>query len=380
MRVQEVLAMGIAVQLGAATAIAQPVIDEVRGVWEHEATVTVEGRGFGEKPRAEPLVWDDASGTQVQTLWDGAWPVDSTNRDFNLKYRDPIRGVKPPHGRIGRYLAGAHGESKPRAGYNVMVWKAYAQTGTTYASFWYQIDPAWTTGGDNNHKMGIHSTGEPPYVPPHFHIIYAGGKGPSSATAAVQWNIYSGREQFLRENPRRNFARTWTGGRAGTNPTGRWVKVEYVAKWSAGDDGFFRIYDDGALVLDYRGRTDAAPGTARAQAFGGFARPYGESTNWRYFTDLYFDTSHARVILGNRERLDDCTVREVQIPQVWSDGSVTIQANLGTFTAGDTAYLFVVDGNNEVNTRGAAVRIGGGSGGTPETAPAAPTGLRIIGR
>ena len=41
--------------------------------------------------------------------------------------------------------------------------------------------------------------------------------------------------------------------------------------------------------------------------------------------------------------------REIQIPTAWSDNSITIKINQGSFQAGDTAYLFVVDEEGNVS-------------------------------
>jgi hypothetical protein len=379
-----------AVVLGAAIAVlgpqvaaqAQPVITSASGQWSHKASVTIAGARFGSKSRPAPLVWDDASGANVLDKWDGGWPNNSKNSDYDIAYRTPIRGVSPPHNRVGRYLAGAHGESLANAGYNVMVWKKYQNTGSMYLSYWYQLDPAWTFGGDNNHKLAIHAIQEPPYAKPHFNYGYPGGWGPRSLDADVKWNIYTTYPKyFLKPNKRLNNGYTWYGG-IGTNPVGRWVKHEIIAKWSPGSDGMVTVYDNGKKVLEYRGRTDAASGTSRVEAIGGFARPYGRPNNWRYFADMYVDTTLARVMLGNASTLEGSTKREVQIPTQWSGSSITLSVNLGTFKEGETAYVYVVDADGNANEDGYPIRVGGG-GGAPQTDPTAPpkapTSLRVVG-
>ncbi|MPY87963.1 MAG: hypothetical protein GEU99_08585 [Luteitalea sp.] len=351
------------------------------GQWSHKASVTITGSRFGSKSTPAPLIWDDASGTDILDKWDGGWPNRAKNSDYDIAYRKPIRGVSPPHNRVGRYLAGAHGESLADTGYNVMVWKEHQSTGSMYFSYWYQIDPAWKFGGDNNHKLAIHSIGQPPYVPEHINFVYPGGWGPKSPTSDVKWNIYSSaNNHFLRPNERLNTGpHSWYGGVLGTNPVGRWVKHEVIAKWSPGEDGMVLIYDNGKMVIEYHGRTDAAPGTTRVEAIGGFARPYGNPNNWRYFADIYVDTTFARVMLGNASTLEKSTKREVQIPAKWADSSITVSVNLGTFGQGETVYLYVVDSNGNVNAEGHPVRVGGGSPGPEPTVPRAPTGLRIVG-
>jgi hypothetical protein len=62
-----------------------------------------------------------------------------------------------------------------------------------------------------------------------------------------------------------------------------------------------------------------------------------------FLDDIYlqFDTQ-ARVELGNERIYDACTQLEIQNPTAWKDDAITIVLNQGAFTAGDSAYLFVV--------------------------------------
>src|SRR5690606_7528139 len=90
-------------------AFAAPVVQQVTGTMTHKGRVTIAGNGFGSKATGSPLVWDDASGTNFSAKWDGAWP--NNNSAYNTTYRTPHRGISPPHGRVNRYIAGAHAQS-----------------------------------------------------------------------------------------------------------------------------------------------------------------------------------------------------------------------------------------------------------------------------
>jgi hypothetical protein len=85
----------------------------------------------------------------------------------------------------------------------------------------------------------------------------------------------------------------------------------------------------------------------------------GYKSNWRYYDDIYVDLGLARVVLANNTVLSRATIIENQIPTSWSDGSITATVNLGQFTQGQTAYLFVVDATGTPNATGAAVTAGG---------------------
>lgn len=82
-----------------------------------------------------------------------------------------------------------------------------------------------------------------------------------------------------------------------------------------------------------------------------------------HFDDFYVDDTWARVMIGNASTLSASTVLEVQIPSAWSDTSITVQVNRGSFGSTDSAYLFVVDANNVVSA-GQAITFGDTGGGS----------------
>lgn len=85
---------------------------------------------------------------------------------------------------------------------------------------------------------------------------------------------------------------------------------------------------------------------------------------FRYFDDVYVDTTFSRIVLANDESYQRATIVEPQLPSAWGDTAVTATVNLGQLPAGQTAYLFVFDADNEHNDPGVPVEVGaGGSGG-----------------
>lgn len=359
----------VAILLGASAALAQPVVSSASGTWAHKGTVTISGSGFGTKPTAAPLVWDDASGTDLGAKWDGAIPSAATTAVANIAYRAPIRGIAPPHTRTNRYIAGAHAQEAYDAGYNVMVWKNRSVTypSTTYVSYYFRADDAWVFGGDDNFKNFAWSVGPDPYQGNYWYIEY--NPRPTSRTSYCGWTLYDSGSMGL------NPAITWGGGC--TNPMGgQWVKVEMLIRFSRGTDGFIRVYENGQSVINYTGTTDTVSGSTRVLGIGGYAR-IRNSNNYRYYTDLYVDTTLAHVVLGNASTLAASTKREVQVPTGWTATSVTIAANLGAFASGERAYLYVVDSNGNANAQGYPVTIGSGGGGTT-TLPNSPKNLRVV--
>jgi hypothetical protein len=80
-----------------------------------------------------------------------------------------------------------------------------------------------------------------------------------------------------------------------------------------------------------------------------------------YLDDVYFDTTQARVEVGNNAIWASCTRREIQIPTAWAAGEITITVNQSSFSTG-TAYLFVVDADGVVSD-GYEITLGSSAGG-----------------
>jgi len=84
-----------------------------------------------------------------------------------------------------------------------------------------------------------------------------------------------------------------------------------------------------------------------------------------YHGEIYFDITRARVELCNSSTWSARAHCEIQIPHTtWNNGQIQITVNPGSFTSGQTAYLFVIDANGNASN-GYPVTIG--SGGTTPT-------------
>ncbi len=77
-----------------------------------------------------------------------------------------------------------------------------------------------------------------------------------------------------------------------------------------------------------------------------------------WIDDIYIDNSRARVEMGDSPVFEDCLHREIQVPTVWTDSSIQIELNQGSFQTGDTVYLFVIDEAGNVS-EGFEIVIGG---------------------
>jgi hypothetical protein len=339
-------------------ALATPLVQNVSGTLSHGGTVTITGSGFGSKTTAAPLVWDNASGNSLNDKWTGGWP--SLLPGYNLGYYAPMRGISLPHSHVTRYIAGAHAANTgANSGYAVMMYKSIALPALPYYIYasWYQrVDDQWHFGGDNNFKTFDYSLGDEPYALNKSWYLCYGPPHPNSATdVGTQW----ANENFTPlSNPDQNGHNAWWGN--AVNPmAGKWSKVEIAIKVSNQSDGYINMWENGHQVMNYAGITDNYGGTRRTISVGGYARMQGYTSNWRYFDDVYVDTTLSRVVLADKPVLSQATIVENQIPSAWSASSITAQVNLGKFTQGQAAYLFVVDASGTVSATGLALTAGG---------------------
>lgn len=75
-----------------------------------------------------------------------------------------------------------------------------------------------------------------------------------------------------------------------------------------------------------------------------FDYPWPSSTIKMFFDSIYIDNSFARVEIGDNPIYDNCTHREIQPTEIWSDNQIQFTLNQGSFSDGQ-AYLFVIDEN-----------------------------------
>ncbi len=107
--------------------------------------------------------------------------------------------------------------------------------------------------------------------------------------------------------------------------------------------------------------------------FPGFERK--DTNSIMYYDDIYVATglyARARVEIGNASSYTSCTNIAILTPTSWIDTAITATVRQGSFPNGSSAFLFVLDANGTVNSKGYPITIGG------PPAPAPPTGLRIV--
>jgi hypothetical protein len=164
-----------------------------------------------------------------------------------------------------------------------------------------------------------------------------------------------------------------------------WERHELYIKESASPGGTFDGTADGSLLFWQQTGGEGNTFTQRINQTAITTNDSGYSQHIEFLAlvtccraltptwidDAYIANSMARVEIGNNSIWANCTHREIQIPSTWSDSSITVTVNRGSFKNGDSAYLFVVDGDGNASN-GYPITIGGNA------PPSPPSGLKVV--
>lgn len=350
--------------LAACPAWGAPSVSGVSGIITHGNTITISGSGFGSKSTAAPAVWDDCSGTNVLDTWDGNYNS-GCEAGYIGAYRTPAalgRGVATAHSRASKYFCGAHYPGGGgTTGSNVGIWKnrSVSLPAYTYACWYERIDPNWNWNldtGSDQYKMYSWGIGDWPYGDGTSQYWYMEKQSAQDATGI---DIHASDAYSIESQ---TYGEGWPNLKTG------WHKFEIEICYSnTSGTGYFKLWTDGTLNISYTGKTDGGAnwsGSDRCELIGGYCTDR-DTTQWRYFNDIYLDYSRQRVLIGDASTLTGCTtLREVQIPVTWSDTSITATVNQGGFADGATAYLYVFDATGTANTTGKEITFGSTSGGS----------------
>lgn len=369
-------------------AFAQPSISGLSGSLTHGSAVSLSGSNFGTKAVAAPKIWDRAEGTNLAGLWTDWEPTTASDPTCNMGYRSIIRNVALPHATSNsKYLAGCHFGLNTSTGGN-MVQVADQRTATVYPyysywSYYWRMDPAWSNGGgentDGNNKL--HGIGTDPGVlagnywyteyesrptspssVPNLDVSDSGGLGYRCRTAVIGACHSSG-------------AGNVGYGPASNNPINGWIKTEIMIRWDRTTSGYVLLYENGVKKYHTTGETDTNTSTtSRFEGIGIYSRARGITT-WRYFDDVYFDTSVdaiAHVELCPGATFANRGVCQTQPATSWSNGNIGFTMNRGGLPTNGTAYVYVTDRTRVTNANGYPVVLG-----TSPTSPTAPQNLRI---
>ncbi len=353
------LILGCAV-LGPGIVWAQASIGSVSGEVSQNGLLNIVGSGFGTKSPAAPIKYDNfQAGTPGQTLQAGVGPAweawSNVQPSSNPQANYPKYSDQRPRFAGDKTLRQYFRNTPDGYVSNVSVIMRNL-TQKVYVSGWIWNDRSddGATTGLRNVKIWQHNYNE-------------------WGTPTTRWDVYP-------ENRSGHFTTegctpgSYTGNVWSTSMPDKlqWQRLEiWHNRGSASESENLRAWVNGALEGQF-----TVPYVSGCSQNSVYLMSYadqnssGNGLSWLdwHWGEIYIDNTLARVELGDNASFSACTHREIQIPTSWSTSQITVTANIGTFSAGSTAYLFIVDAAGNASA-GFPVTIGGT---TEATAPGQP--------
>ncbi|WP_321371092.1 Calx-beta domain-containing protein [uncultured Desulfuromusa sp.] len=306
-------------------------ISTINGTVSDGLSITVSGTDFGSAP--DVIVFDDfesgATGADIATgvgsAKYGEWArrdgssyygatasvsgTQSFTTDYSVHYSNWIQADLPANTRnvfISWWLYLPAGDNYPGEGGSGINWKQM-----------------WLQGSD---------TGDDDLVLPTRHSSWQinGNEGDPGYSNYTTVNFVKG-----------EWKRLWV-----------WLKGSTSSTSNDGEVKFWELLNTGVVQRE----NDTAANNLKASGVWERVRPNGfgnQASNCiTSFDDIYIaagPNAQARVEIGNASTYADSTRLTILTPTFWSDTSITATVNTGSFSTGDTAYLFVIDSNGTVS-------------------------------
>ncbi len=327
---------------------ATPIITNISGSFSSGGSAVIAGSSFGIKATATPLKWDNFEAGTVgnriggkNAVIGGAWSDYSSG------------GVYPVYnnGQLRANSTRSTYHAFTKSNYNCSLQEVHDNQAEWYFSFWYyttqpiderQSKPWQMYGSSNDEPMTYMGWGQQDVGDGNLRIgmMDAGYSDPNGGAAANQ---------------------RWWGGSVSTISTlrNKWVRLDVYLKQSTGGltNGEFRAWVSNGTdvttmdIYRYPTKTRSTSNYWRQLMLGEY---YGErlASMSVWMDDVYIDNTQARVEICDKSTWVSRTHCEIQIPTAWSESSIAIKANTGSFTTLSGTYLYVVDMNGVVNTNG----------------------------
>ncbi|MFL0809318.1 MAG: hypothetical protein K6L76_02770 [Agarilytica sp.] len=314
------------------SAEAEPMINAVNGSVNHGSTVTLNGVDFGNKPNAQPVLWDMveniasyASLTDGDTIPVGGehpWPSPYGNSSGNNR----VKMERSVSEQRGISSASYKAVDQKRAYLDGLRWD---HTDALYISWWWKQDREL---GEPNHSSkwlrvsdDTDETGKTFSFTQQQAYVYAG-----DTYCANDWEGFDGN------------AGNWT----------------FIEAFFDNANKTFTIRIDGEYLFEqvsWDPCTSFQFNEIWKLGFDGGGTSPPEITWW--MDDIYVDNTFARVMLGNASTYAESSHFEMQNPISWANNSINIELNSGSFSNNTTAYIYVIDNTGDVNPNGFPVTV-----------------------
>jgi hypothetical protein len=332
----------------------QPQITGISGTLTHGSLVTITGSGFGTKTQAAPWRWDPIEGVNAYSGLTPGSPAPAGSGGYWEKNFGPLKyGTNNQRGKSTANLYTDSGTNCPANEDNKKLGVMLPSSNTRYVSFWIWHNVTLT---DQNAKL--------------IRWWVASGDASNQITIQDSWAT-NGAFWIIRRDDN-NTTTCYDSGYSSPlidwpRPIGgEWERVELYIK----NESNMPTNNDGVIQLKWTANGHIYTHTVDPANFNCYVTSIGYQP-LNYFTfgfdknctgiqipveirldDIYIDNTRARVELGDAPTWDGCTHREIQIPSSWSDSSISVALNQGSFGNFGITYLYVVDKDGNVNQNG----------------------------
>ena len=313
---------------------AAPIVISVKGNVSESNNITVSGSGFGTKSSASPIKWDNfEDGNEGSEIGNG-WFLDSNQRDKSPRYASFARpGSKGKQSAFQNFTDG---------NYNSTIGLVNQKVGKIYISGWYYNE---TSGAPSRNVKTF---------------AFRGGASGQYGLPNVRFDQYpvsNSGHIYVADNRNNILVNNWKLG--GNLNSGVWHRIElwFDQGYLNQNNGKYIVWRD--LNIWAESTETLTTSSLPHGAFKNiYVMPYFSTDTgspkpqmrW-YWDELYIDNTLARVELGNAAVFEDCTHREIQVPNSWTDKSINVTINQGSFSSDsdENTYLFVVDTDGNVS-------------------------------
>jgi len=303
--------------------------------------ISISGAGFGEKTTVAPLYWNRFESETI-----GEIPADQ-------KYG--LSGGKP-YSLLTVFDASRNSGSKIISyRYNTASSEIFARNyidlgaqDHIYASMWVKISKTGTTSTGWNWKGEYISSNQLDYngVAPH-----------TTVTKVNFWN--ESQKRWYNPSYFSSPSNIWPNNPSGLHAFDTWERMEYWIKRNSGAgnaDGIIYINRIGLASPVVNSTTAITHNSTFTEQWRYLNLGQGITNNYTgvvditlSYDDIYVDSTPQRVEICDKDTWAARTHCEIQPPTAWSNESITVTFNQGSFATGDKVYVYVVDSNGVVS-------------------------------
>jgi len=328
---------------------AAPTISSLTGTIGHNQLVTISGSGFGNKAQAAPQLWDTVDSQSAYSgLSDGSTIPTGGSNPWGENYNNSTKYESSETQRHSQSSA-----CYKATGTNTHIGGKTIPGSSVYIAWWWKpvVASPWTDYSTKILRAG--NTGD--------------DLGKTFSWTGMHHYVWTSSQGYCMNYPTCGGSAAWGTWKGNLN---QWNLNEVYID---GPGRTYKLYVNGSLLASESWACCSSFDFNYVGLIGYNGSGVGEPSCTSYIDDVYIDNTQARVLIGNASTFAASTHREIQIPSAWSDSSITIKVNQGSFVKDNTAYLYVVDANGAVNSSGYPITIESGA-----PAPSAPKGLHIV--